>query len=352
MRLEEHEQRCREEVGRPHTLAHLFLDQFFRYFDAKYGRHNAMYHRHVLHHKEGIGLIAELFGPEKGEAARLHIQDDLVPEGLHAAIPRSWDDFAIQSPLGRKIRNEVKAHWLRMQSLHNRFTVVVLGDTFGAVTGPVKRQLREAHLIIVTGRFWNVRDRNLTRKRALQNLEKYGVVITPEEQPGRWQSLRIRNHRLYFGSSACGLADSEVQLIIDSPCPRGADLQYHNNHLHVCPGYTGSDVGRKASLIRIDSYGQQGQGCPEDLFLYCLEWNRDSGTWVYGKHFISREPQLSEWDAVRISELPRLRQAAFQSFLRGRQAPIVYPDERRNFAYLNDYLQYLNTRNISPGNGP
>ncbi len=341
MYLEEHEKRCREQMGRSHTVAHLFLDQFFRYFDSKYERHNAAYHRHILHHNKGLDLVAALFGENKKEAARLHILDDQLQDGYPSAIPESWEDFPIWGVLGPKIRAEIKTHWEQMNKLHDRFTMVILGDTYGAITKPVKKVLQEASLIIVTGQYWNDSDKQLTKEMALKNLQKYGVVIALQEEPGRWQSIRIRNNRFYFEKSTCASVDSEVKFLIDAPKPEGATLEWKQNFLHIYPGYTGSDNSKVASLIRIDSYGSQWQETKKDLYITCLKLDNHIGKWVYGEFFSPQKLQVGAKNAVRISELPPSEQEGFKSFLKGSQAPILYPDEKENFAYRCDYADFL-----------
>lgn len=71
MRISEHEKRCRQELGKPFTKVHRFLDQFATKYNMR------MAHRMILHHRLGVEVVGQEFGPEAIAAARLHIRDDL-----------------------------------------------------------------------------------------------------------------------------------------------------------------------------------------------------------------------------------------------------------------------------------
>ncbi|TVM14023.1 hypothetical protein DPQ33_17985 [Oceanidesulfovibrio indonesiensis] len=71
MRIEEHAKRCEQELGKPFTEVHCFLDQFAMKYNM------SMAHRMILHHRLGVEVVGLEFGPEAKEAAKLHIRDDL-----------------------------------------------------------------------------------------------------------------------------------------------------------------------------------------------------------------------------------------------------------------------------------
>jgi hypothetical protein len=79
MRIAEHEKHCKQELGKPFTNVHRFLDQFA----SKYNM--SMAHRMILHHRLGVEAAGLEFGSDAKEAAKLHVRDDL--RGLLPAGP-------------------------------------------------------------------------------------------------------------------------------------------------------------------------------------------------------------------------------------------------------------------------
>jgi len=71
---EEHARSCEAAFGNPFTEVHDFLDQYSKAFPGQ--------HRKLYHHRQGLALVAELFGPEAVKAAERHILEDegVIPE--------------------------------------------------------------------------------------------------------------------------------------------------------------------------------------------------------------------------------------------------------------------------------
>ena len=69
-----HENSCLYSFGKKFTHVHLYLDRYFRKYGAS--------HRALLHHKQGVALVVELFGEAARGPAELHIKDDVrcVPD--------------------------------------------------------------------------------------------------------------------------------------------------------------------------------------------------------------------------------------------------------------------------------
>ena len=74
MNKEEHGKSCEAAFGNSFAAVHDFLDQYSKAFPRQ--------HRKVYHHRQGLSVIAERFGPEAVKAAERHIIEDegFVPE--------------------------------------------------------------------------------------------------------------------------------------------------------------------------------------------------------------------------------------------------------------------------------
>ncbi|MHC4916783.1 MAG: DUF6915 family protein [Planctomycetota bacterium] len=74
MKREEHARSCEAALGEPFTEVHDFLDRYSQAFPRQ--------HRKLYHHRRGIAVIAERFGPEAARAAEMHILEDegSIPE--------------------------------------------------------------------------------------------------------------------------------------------------------------------------------------------------------------------------------------------------------------------------------
>jgi len=70
----EHARSCEDALGNSFAAVHDFLDQYSQAFPGQ--------HRKVYHHRQGLAIVAERFGPEAVKAAERHILEDegLVPE--------------------------------------------------------------------------------------------------------------------------------------------------------------------------------------------------------------------------------------------------------------------------------
>ncbi len=77
MNQEQHEKACQEKFGNPWPEVHFFLDQYFDQF-------RSMTHRYLLHHKQGVELVVEVFGEEARGPAEQHIELDW------GFLPESW----------------------------------------------------------------------------------------------------------------------------------------------------------------------------------------------------------------------------------------------------------------------
>jgi hypothetical protein len=74
MNRQEHARSCEAAFGDPFTAVHDFLDRYAEAFPRQ--------HRKLYHHRRGLALIAERFGPEAVKAAEKHILEDegTIPE--------------------------------------------------------------------------------------------------------------------------------------------------------------------------------------------------------------------------------------------------------------------------------
>jgi len=74
MNKESHARSCEAAFGNSFAAVHDFLDQYSKAFPRQ--------HRKVYHHRQGLAVIAERFGPEAVKAAERHITEDegLVPD--------------------------------------------------------------------------------------------------------------------------------------------------------------------------------------------------------------------------------------------------------------------------------
>jgi len=119
MRISQHETHCKQELGKPFTKVHRFLDQFA----SKYCL--SMAHRMILHHRLGVEVVGLEFGPEAKEAARLHIRDDL--RGL---LPTGPEWFLAQEVFLPKAGHEdsIKADMLALLGYAPDFSRTWLTD--------------------------------------------------------------------------------------------------------------------------------------------------------------------------------------------------------------------------------
>lgn len=69
-----HGKSCEAAFGDAFAAVHDFLDQYSKAFPRQ--------HRKVYHHRQGVAVIAERFGPEAVKAAERHITEDegFVPD--------------------------------------------------------------------------------------------------------------------------------------------------------------------------------------------------------------------------------------------------------------------------------
>ena len=69
-----HGKSCEAAFGDSFAAVHDFLDQYSKVFPRQ--------HRKVYHHRQGLSVIAERFGPDAVKAAERHITEDegFVPE--------------------------------------------------------------------------------------------------------------------------------------------------------------------------------------------------------------------------------------------------------------------------------
>ena len=74
MDKESHGKSCEAAFGESFAAVHDFLDQYSKAFPRQ--------HRKVYHHRQGVAVIAERFGPEAVKAAERHIIEDegFVPD--------------------------------------------------------------------------------------------------------------------------------------------------------------------------------------------------------------------------------------------------------------------------------
>ncbi len=80
MIFEEHERACMREFGKPFTLVHLWLDQYWDQY--------RWYHRIILHHRLGVELLVMEMGEDVRRAAEQHIRLDLEGE-----YPADWSFY-------------------------------------------------------------------------------------------------------------------------------------------------------------------------------------------------------------------------------------------------------------------
>ena len=81
MKLAEHADACRQELGKPFFEIHEFIDQYAQDFGG-------FAHRRLLHHRLGVKLVLERFGDEAAGAAELHIKQD-----TNGVVPEDWADY-------------------------------------------------------------------------------------------------------------------------------------------------------------------------------------------------------------------------------------------------------------------
>lgn len=80
MKLAEHADACRQELGKPFFEIHEFIDQYAQDFGG-------FAHRRLLHHRLGVKLVLEKFGEAAAGAAELHIKQD-----TNGVVPEDWAD--------------------------------------------------------------------------------------------------------------------------------------------------------------------------------------------------------------------------------------------------------------------
>lgn len=80
MNLFDHEKSSLEKFGKPFTEVHQFLDS---YYETYLGHA----HRRLLHHRLGVELCVDKFGPEAREPAIAHIIEDVC------SLPDNWSDY-------------------------------------------------------------------------------------------------------------------------------------------------------------------------------------------------------------------------------------------------------------------
>lgn len=90
MKRSAHCQRARETFGEDFDHVHAWLDELFRIpgFGAR--------HRAVRHNWQGIERVREKWGDRAAEAAKQHILDDLLSEGVRgdeSYIAKDADDY-------------------------------------------------------------------------------------------------------------------------------------------------------------------------------------------------------------------------------------------------------------------
>ena len=97
MKLEQHEENCLKNFGKPFSEVHRYLDHYFREYHIA--------HRRLLHHRLGIEMIVKLFGEVARKAAEQHIIDDF---GL---IPHSWiehDEYTVYLNPGDEEKQQIE----------------------------------------------------------------------------------------------------------------------------------------------------------------------------------------------------------------------------------------------------
>ncbi len=279
MYLQEHQKQTVEKLGNPYTLVHLFLDQFFRSYEVRCGWHNVGYHRHVLHHEDGIALIAALFGEKASEAARIHILADIQVNGIDT-IPKSWDDYPEWGILSTTVREKINCDWQRMVKLYQRFTVIILGDTYGGIRKVMKPLLKEADLIIVTGQYWNEQDGTFAHEIGLKRLHTFGVVLCTQGTGEKIDSLQFCDNIFYFHKPTWDNGDDEVKFIITTPGDGESSLEWDDTCLLIRPGYAGFDVRKPLSAIRMDLYGDECQRNGKNISIARLLFDDDLKVWT------------------------------------------------------------------------
>ena len=91
MHILEHCVNTQKKLGKDFFHVHKWLDHFFgnTYIGTK--------HRRLRHHWEGIEKCREIWGNKAAEAARQHILDDLLSEGISMPtdndIPKNENDY-------------------------------------------------------------------------------------------------------------------------------------------------------------------------------------------------------------------------------------------------------------------
>jgi len=277
MYLEAHQQRSRQQMhNEPHTLVHIFLDQFFDQYKLKYPKNPGL-HRLVLHHEEGISLVTALFGKEAAKAARQHIMDDLKSSPEVKSLPQSVQAYPQWLALPSPVQKMILANWRQMKKLHHHFYLVVLGTTNGSLREPLKRILQEADLVIITGKYWDAQNKNQTREQALADLQKNCVVIALHDHPdvdGIW----LRNRYIYFEVEKGGASGINI-------CnPNNTDGSWieclGDDVLCLRPGACGLDPRRGLSLIGVDSRGGGQADKGKDLTISLLVWEDELADWV------------------------------------------------------------------------
>ncbi len=91
MNRKEHGRSCEAAFGEAYAAVHDFLDQHAKEFPRE--------HRKFFHHRQGLAIIRERFGPEAVKAAERHIFED---EGC---IPEDHAYYRVQNAeLIRRVR--------------------------------------------------------------------------------------------------------------------------------------------------------------------------------------------------------------------------------------------------------
>lgn len=91
MKLSEHMAESLMKFGETYEHVHRYLDQYAWLADGSFDP----MHRDVLHNKEGIEIVRQMWGDGAAAAARLHIISDLKMEGMKEgdSIPKDTDEY-------------------------------------------------------------------------------------------------------------------------------------------------------------------------------------------------------------------------------------------------------------------
>lgn len=282
MFLDEHTKSCEQQLGSPATLVHLFLDQFASSYARKFGRQNMVYHRHVLHHEQGIRLITDLFGTAMGAAARCHIMDDLAAGADSPAIPVDWDSLPVYGNRADHIRAQIKRDHERISGLTDRFSLLILGDTDGARRQILRPLLGKADIIIVAGYHWDRNNQNQSPARALHRLFSFAPVINMRGSQQAWQDFSIHSQHICLDPEH--LPDKK-SLVIAQPSTDGqASLIQQSSHLILQPGYCGHDTNTPLAPILVESSNHNTDRTL--LSITCLHWLDSLKSWIDGERTV------------------------------------------------------------------